>query len=305
MATPVNSVLVLGAGELGMALLEALALHPRRQTTKLAVLLRQSTVESSDEEKRSKIEQLQSWNVAVEPADVLAASVEDLAAIFGKYHTVVSCTGMELPSGTQTKLAKAISQSQASRYFPWQFGMDYEVIGQGSSQDLFDEQLEVRRLLREQKTVDWVIVSTGLFMSFLFVEAFGVVELDKKIVRALGSWDNRITVTTPKDIGRVTADVILDPRQIKNEVVYTAGDTIEYGQLADVLDHVYGSKFTRELWDLDILKRQMAEDPNVMVKYRDTFAQGVGVAWDMARTVNAERGIKMTDLRDYLEALKK
>lgn len=305
MAEQVSSVLVIGAGELGMALLQALAHHPRRKSTRLAVLLRQSTLESSDKAKRNKVEELRSWNVEFELADIQSSSAEDLAAIFGRYHTVVSCTGMELPSGTQTKLAKAISQSQASRYFPWQFGMDYEAIGAGSSQDLFDEQLEVRRLLREQTAVEWVIVSTGLFMSFLFVEAFGVVELDKKIVRGLGTWDNRITVTTPEDIGRVTADVILDPRQIKNQVVYTAGDTIEYSQLADVLEHMYGAKFERELWDLDTLKKQMAEDPNVMVKYRDTFAQGVGVAWDMAKTVNAERGIPMTDLRDYLETLKK
>jgi hypothetical protein len=35
-----------------------------------------------------------------------------------------------------------------------------------------------------------VIVSTGLFTSFLFEEQFGVVEWEKGIVRALGDWDN-------------------------------------------------------------------------------------------------------------------
>ena len=44
-----QSILLLGAGELGMAVLEALAKHPRRGSdTKLAVLLRQSTIDSTD-----------------------------------------------------------------------------------------------------------------------------------------------------------------------------------------------------------------------------------------------------------------
>lgn len=297
-----ESVLVLGAGELGLAVLSALSSHPKLASTRLAVALRPSTISSASS---PKIQQLASWNVHLEPLDIMAESSEDMATLFSKYHTVISCTGMELPPGTQTKIANAIVQSGAKRFFPWQFGMDYDAIGQGSSQDLFDEQLAVRKILRDQSKVEWVIVSTGLFMSFLFLAAFGVVDLDKKIVRGLGTWDNKITVTTPKDIGRVVADVALDPRGVKNEVVYTAGATIEYGQLADLLDHHFGATFTRELWDLDALKKQMEADPNVMVKYRDTFAQGRGVAWSMAKTINAERHITMTDLRDYLEAMPK
>lgn len=297
-----ESVLVLGAGELGLAVLSALSSHPKLSTTRLAVALRPSTISSASS---PKIQQLAAWNVHLEPLDIVAESVGDLSTLFSKYHTVISCTGMELPPSSQTKLANAIVQSSTKRYFPWQFGMDYDVIGQGSSQDLFDEQLAVRKILRDQSKVEWVIVSTGLFMSFLFVEAFGVVELDKKIVRGLGTWDNKITVTTPKDIGRVTADIILDPRGVKNEVVYTAGDTVEYGQLADLLDHHFGASFTRELWDFDALRKQMDADPNIMVKYRDTFAQGRGVAWSMARSINAERHITMTDLRDYLDAMPK
>jgi hypothetical protein len=140
-------------------------------------------------------------------------------------------------------------------------------------------------------------------MSFLFVPAFGVVDLEKKVVRGLGSWDNRITVTTPGDIGRVVAEVVLDARGVGNEVVLAAGDTVSYGQLADLLDGHFGVRFTRELWDLETLKGQMAEDPNVMVKYRDTFAQGRGVAWEVEETVNAQRGMDMVDLKGYLESV--
>lgn len=295
-----DKVLVLGAGELGLAVLEALAEHPKRPSTTLAVLLRQSSLASTDTEKAGKFARLKSLGIEFETADVSSASVNDLAPTFGKYDIVVSCTGMELPPGTQTKLAKATCQGRVKQYFPWQFGMDYDKIGQGSSQDLFDEQLAVRRLLRAQSGTEWVIVSTGLFMSFLFLAAFGVVDLDKRVVRGLGSWDNRITLTTPEDIGRVTADVMLDPQDIKNQVVFVAGDTLSYKKVGELVDAHYGEEFRKELWDLDVLAQQLKEDPNVMVKYRETFAHGVGVAWGMEETINHERGINMTDAKTYL-----
>ncbi|KAG8424302.1 hypothetical protein J3458_001106 [Metarhizium acridum] len=159
-------------------------------------------------------------------------------------------------------------------------------------------------MLRGQSETEWVIVSTGLFMSFLFVADFGVVDLRRGVVRALGNWDNRITLTAPPDIGRVTAEVVLDPRGVRNEVVLAAGDTVSYGQLAGLLDEHFGTRFTRELWDVDALRRQMAEDPSVMVKYRDTFAQGRGVSWDKDRTFNYERGMELLDVKGYLESTK-
>ena len=66
---------------------------------------------------------------------------------------------MSSPAGTQRKIYEAVllSAKQESqkgnkgikkRYFPWQFGVDYDVIGKGSSQDLFTEQLAVRDMLR-------------------------------------------------------------------------------------------------------------------------------------------------------------
>ncbi|KAH7162119.1 hypothetical protein B0J13DRAFT_431183 [Dactylonectria estremocensis] len=299
----IDSVLVLGAGELGLAMLEGLARHPRRQHARVSVLLRQATLDSAAPEKKKLTQRIRALGVDFEAADVVAASVKELAAIFSHFDTIVSCNGMGLPAGTQVKLSEAVLEAGVKRYFPWQFGMDYDVIGEGSSQDLFDEQLEVRRVLRAQSQVDWVIVSTGLFMSFLFLAGFGVVDLEAKTVRALGSWDNRITLTTPGDIGRVTADLVLDPRDIKSQVAYTAGDTISYAELADLLDRHFSVEFRRELWDAAELRRQMDEDPNTMVKYRDTFAQGKGVAWDKEVSVNFQRGIKMTDVKAYLEGL--
>ena len=58
--------------------------------------------------------------------------------------------------------------------------MNYDVVGKGSGQPVWDEQYDVRTLLREQNVTEWVIVSTGIFTSFLFEPAFDVVNLAKK-----------------------------------------------------------------------------------------------------------------------------
>ncbi|KAL7792432.1 hypothetical protein V8C37DRAFT_380276 [Trichoderma ceciliae] len=298
-----DSILVLGAGELGLAVLEALAKHPKRNNTKITVMMRQATLDSAAPDKKKLMQQIRALDVHFEAADAAQSSASELAAIFSRYDTVVSCTGMGLPSGTQTKLAQAALEAKV-RYFPWQFGMDYDAIGLGSSQDLFDEQLGVRAMLRAQDSTEWIIVSTGLFMSFLFVAEFGIVDFGSKTVRGLGSWDNSITLTTPEDIGRATADLVLDPRGLRNQSVYVAGDTLTYAQVGDLLDERFGTRFRRELWDLDELAKQMREEPDsTMVKYRDTFAQGRGVAWGQEKTLNWARGMKLTDVKTYLEAL--
>jgi hypothetical protein len=88
--------------------------------------------------------------------------------LFCPFHTIVSCTGFVASHGTQLKLAHAILAAGVQRYLPWQFDVDYDAIGREErcAQDLFDEQLDVRDLPRGQEGTEWVIVSTGIFVSF-------------------------------------------------------------------------------------------------------------------------------------------
>ena len=236
-----TSILVLGAGELGMAVLRRLAKRAARSSeTTITVLLRSSSIHSAAPDKQLDIAELRSLGVNFLPGD-LADSTSDLAALFKDFHTVISCTGFVTGRGFQLKLARAVLDAGVKRYFPWQFGVDYDVIGRGSAQDLFDEQLDVRDLLRSQESTEWVIVSTGMFTSFLFEPAFGVVDLARNTVHALGSWDTAVTVTTPEDIGTLTAEICFaEPRL--DGVVYTAGDTITYARLADIVDSVLNRK---------------------------------------------------------------
>jgi len=297
-----NSILVLGAGELGMAMLRSLARRAKSASEiSIAVLLRPSTIDSREPAKQKDLAELRSLGVELLPGDLAEQSEASLAAVFERFHTVISCTGFVGGSGVQRKLARAVLKAEVKRYFPWQFGVDYDVIGRGSAQDLFDEQLDVRDLLRSQDRTEWVIVSTGMFTSFLFEPSFGVVDLGRNTVNALGSWDNAVTVTTADDIGALTTEIVFAEPRIVDQIVYIAGDTITYRQLADAVDELLDLNVLRTEWSVPELKRELAEDPdNSIRKYRAVFAEGRGVAWDQSQTFNTQRGIAVRGLEYWM-----
>ncbi len=296
-----RSILVLGAGELGMAVLRPLSARANAAGVAVTVLLRPETIATCDAAKRADVDELLALGCALTQGDIASASVAELAERFGRHDTVLSCIGFAAGRGTQRKLAQAALRAKVGRYVPWQFGVDYDVLGRGSPQDLFDEQLDVRDLLRGQREVEWVIVSNGIFTSFLFAAAFGVVDLAANTVRALGGWDNAVTATTAEDIGRLTTEILFAAPRIANQVVHIAGDTVTYRQIADIVDHRLGREMERVLWDAPMLRAELARDPgDAMKKYRAVFATGPGMAWDIAATFNHRRAIRVTGVEDWV-----
>jgi hypothetical protein len=299
-----DSILVLGAGELGMPILRELS-KPRWGRTNITLLLRPTTITSTDPAKQAEVTEIGNLGIHLLPGDLVASSASELAELMKGFHTVIGCTGFVAGRGVQVKIAQAVLEAGIPRYFPWQFGVDYDVIGKGSAQDLFDDQLDVRALLRAQQRTEWVILSTGVFTSFLFSPFFGVVDIENGAVHALGSWDNRITVTTVENIGLLTAEIVHSKPKIANTVVYTGGDTLSYSQLADIVDSVIehkGRKVERVVWDVPMLQEQLEKDPsNTVKKYWVVFAQGRGVAWDLEQTFNKQRGIPVVSARQWAQ----
>lgn len=200
------------------------------------------------------------------------------------------------------RTTKAAIEADVSRFFPFQFGVKYDMISEGNSEGLFDEMLEVRKLLRGQDQMGWTIVSTGLFVSYLFLPGFGLVDLQNRIVRALGSWDNTTKVSTLDAIGTMVAEVVYVLEDIKNQVVYIGGETISYGRLADLVEATYGEPFKREFWDLPGLRKALEENPDdLFARYRVVFGRGVGVSWDMEQTLNRQRNIPLADVEAFVK----
>ncbi|GKS91341.1 aromatic alcohol reductase [Acidovorax sp. SUPP2539] len=299
-----QNILVLGAGELGLPVLRNLARRAKDvDGAKISVLLRASAVQSTEPGKQRDVAEIRNLGIEIVVGDLVNSSIDELAVVFAHYDTVIGCAGYAAGIDTPIKLARAALQARIPRYFPWQFGVDFDVIGRGSPQDIFDAQLDVRDLLRSQDQTEWVIISTGMFMSYLFEPEFGVVDLQNNAVHALGNLDTAVTVTTPDDIGALTAAVVFAQPRIRNEIVFLAGDTVTYGEVADKLQAALGRPFSRSQWTEQYLLDQLAREPqNMMRKYRAAFAQGRGVAWDKSGTFNQRRAISVTDVSSWINA---
>lgn len=297
------SILVLGAGELGKAILRGLSHRSSVTPISLSVLLRPVSVSSANEAKRRDVAELRAMGVDIITGDLLSDSPADLVASFQRFDVVVSCTGFAAGRGTQTKITRAVLAAGVKRYVPWQFGVDYDAVGRGSAQDLWDEQIDVRDLLRSQNATGWSIISTGMFTSFLFEPTFGVVDLARDEIHALGSWDNRVTVTAAPDIGNLSAEILLRDAIPMNRVIYTAGDTTTYARLADVVDDVLKRKLRRSVLSVQALRSALETEPGSDIrKYRLAFAEGRGVAWDLNRSFNVEFNIPTLNVEQWLRA---
>jgi len=297
-----SNILVLGAGELGLSMLTALA-HKKPTNTKLTVFLRPDTIKSSRPAKATQLAHLRSLGISFLAGDIAASSISELAVLFKPYDLIISCLGFASGPGSQLKIAQAVLEAEIKRFIPWQFGIDYDIIGRGSPQNLFDEQLDIRDLLRAQQRTEWIIVSTGLFTSFLFETFFGVVDLtvSPPVVRALGSWGSQVTLTTPEDIGKLTAEIVFAEPRVKNEVIFTAGETISYGALANLVEEVLGKEIVREEWSEEMTMESLKGDhENIVKKYRAVFAAGKGVAWEMEKTFNFQKGIEVEDVKSWM-----
>jgi len=292
-----KSFLVIGTGEVGIAMLASLYQYRLTSAQQFTVGALVQPNKSGESAPHSKYKDL-----AIEAVDLVAESIENLAGIFRKYDTVICCSGFSIGAGMQVKITKAVLEAEVRRYVPWQFGADYDRIGRGSAQPVFDEQLDVRDLLRAQNKTHWIIVSTGMITSFLFREDFGVINLSEKIIHALGDWQHSLTLTSCEDIGELTVRVLFHQPEILDQVVFVSGDTVTFEEIADKMEGLFKTRFERILWDRTSLEQNLKDNPdNIFHRYRLVFTQP-GVTWPMSETFNHHNHIPTTGIVDWARA---
>jgi hypothetical protein len=298
-----KKVLVLGAGQLGVAVLDSLVPAVTQLNGIVSVIVSPASWDKQGKLLSDIHQKLADAGAEFISIDVAASTIESLKAHFANFDTVIKCMGFVAGAGTQIKITRAVLEAGVSRYFPWQFGVNYDVVGKGSGQPVWDEQYDVRTLLREQNTTEWVIVSTGMFTSFLFEPAFDVVNLSEKTINALGEWKTQVTVTSPADIGRLTTEIYLHQPRIVNEVVFVAGETTSYGKLVETVERVTKQPFTKGAFTLPALLAALRLNPDdQMLRYRAAFARGDGMWWQMSDTYNAKNNIQTQNIESWLKA---
>lgn len=297
----IKGILVLGAGQLGLAVLKHLQPRVEELGGEIHVLVSPVSIDKNGLPIDEQHKQLAAKGVKFEGVDLTAISDSELVAYFAKFKTIINCTGFFAGPGSQIRITLAVLDAKVQRYFPWQFGVDYDIVGKGSGQPVFDEQYEVRTILRQQQHTEWVIISTGMFTSFLFEPTFDVVNLKEGVINGLGSWETKVTVTSPDDIGYLTTSILLESPKIINKVVFVAGDTISYGQLAKVVKEITGKNFDCNISTLEALKQELRLKPeDQMLRYRAAFALGDGMWWGKEETYNAKKGIETQNVEQWL-----
>lgn len=111
-------VLVLGAGQLGDAVLDALlpAVTPRNGAVSVIV-------SPASRDKHGKLQSATHQKHADAGAtfigvDLAACSAEQLSRIFKPFDTVINCMGFVAGAGTQLKITRAVLHAGVRRYFP-------------------------------------------------------------------------------------------------------------------------------------------------------------------------------------------
>ncbi|KAL6244001.1 hypothetical protein RBB50_008870 [Rhinocladiella similis] len=300
-----KSILVIGSGELGSAILQGLLSHPLydARASSISLLVRPTTLSSPSPEKAKQQVEFQALGIKLVAGDI-EASQDELTALFQPYTSVLHAGGMALPAGSLLKLTRAVLAAGVQYYAPWQHGVDYDVIGRQGGQGMFSEQIDVRDLLRAQSSTAWVVISCGIFTSFLFEDFWGVVKKlpgNKVQVTALNSWEDIITTTRADDIARCTAELVFNADAPVNEPVYIAGDTLTYGQFADVVGRALNREVIRQAWPLGYLREESQKDPEDKLKrYRVVFAEGRGLSWPKEETWSAQRGLKLMGVEEWI-----
>jgi len=130
-----------------------------------------------------------------------------------------------------------------------------------------------------------------------------VVDCENDTVNTLGSLETSVTLTTPDDIGALTAEIVFFEPRLRNQIVYLSGDTVTYAEVASLLERVLGRPFKRNVWTVPYLLQPLQKDPTHHInKYRAVFDQGRGVAWPKAGTFNAQQSIQVTTAEKWARA---
>ena len=173
------------------------------------------------------IDELKSRKMQIISGDI--TSDDDVNTAFNGFDTVVSCVGRPVIH-TQLKLIElADKHPDIKRFFPSEYGTDIEHGPHSADEKPHQQKLKVRAALKDVKNLEYTYVVTGpyadadrgLFLSAAAVEseANGTFNIMTKRAVIFGSGDNKISLTTMRDVGKLVVAALKHPEASKNRAL--------------------------------------------------------------------------------------
>lgn len=103
----INTVLILGAGELGLPVLRAMSRQARlHHALNISVLLRPEAARAVTGPHRARRDALARLGIAVVEGDLQQNSVDELSTLLRGFDAVINCSGFVGGAGTQIKITQ-------------------------------------------------------------------------------------------------------------------------------------------------------------------------------------------------------
>lgn len=293
-----KSILIVGAtGTLGSAVLNGFLADKYKGAVSVSVLARPLAADATDA-KKAAAASLTARGVKVVTGD-LSSSVEQLTPLLKGFDVVISAVAGANLGADQLRLISAAKAAGVRWFVPSEFGFDAAAAGRGSIIPIFDDKIIAVEAVKAAG-LDYTLFATGAFTEYALSPFFGVDSATKTLTYPI-SGAAKFTTTTLADIGAIVADAIVTGKG-RNATVKTAGATLTYAQLGDVLDRVSGSKWTR-------VTRSKADYEAALAKntydYQARFGLLLGDAkleaansWDVKESYNAKNGIAVTSVEE-------
>lgn len=213
--------------------------------------------------KSDEIEGLKSRGVEILSGDI--TSEGDVSEALSGFDTVVSCVGRPVIH-TQLQLIEWMDKHpDVKRFFPSEYGTDIEYGPESVNEPPHQQKIKVRAKLREVKDLEYTYVVTGpygdaddsLYLAAAppDIESRGCFDVKRKRAVLLGSGDEKVSLTTMRDVGKLVVAAIKHPETTKNKAIKVNSFTATPKEIAAEFQKQTGDTWSLGYTSLDELKK--------------------------------------------------
>lgn len=318
-----KDILIFGAtGLIGTHITNAIVANKARWNS-VSIFTSQETVTS----KQEKISQLKSQGVGIITGDITSES--DVSEAYKGIDTVVSCVGRPVIDKQLLLIQLADKHSDVKRvsfvtsymhgrllrpyqFLPSEYGTDIEYWESSASEKPHQLKLKVRALFKEVKNLHYTYVVTGPYGDAdggLYLcarkpedEASGTFDIKRKRAVLLGDGNNKISLSTMRDVGKFVVGALLHPAESKNKALHVNSFTTTPNELAAEFEKQTGG----EKWDVDYTSLSKLEELEKEAWERGDPKAGTLTLrriWTSGGTLYEKRDNDLIGLEDGIDSL--